>query len=313
VSDEALALFLDAAALDAHAPLLAALHAQHRQLAAQLATQISPAFEKYIAELGQQLREIALAGEITNRSRAHVLAYGELLASELGAEVLRAQGIECAWWDAREGLQSELRAHASEPEPLSATCDFSADAALRARLAALPPVVVTQGFIARNPVTKRYCWPRRLGHFQRISPPSSAPRVRSGLTCPAYSAPTRTRYRPHAWCALHYDEAQDRQQCARVLHPRCTAAQAGANPAADLRNAPRSWKVHVSGGGRDGAAQAGAAPRKGITWVPRYPGMWHQVDFSPTCSRSSRHRVSVDLVATSETNVTVSSIRALTC
>ncbi len=95
----------------AHGSLLSALDARHRQLAVELAVGTSPAFEQLLAELGQTLNEIAQAGVVDARARARTLAYGELLATELGARFLRAQELDCRWWDARAGLRSGSRLH----------------------------------------------------------------------------------------------------------------------------------------------------------------------------------------------------------
>ena len=79
----------------------------------------------------------------------------------------------------------------------------------------------------------------------------------------------------------------------------------------DLRHADaRSSKARTSArSGGDGAAQVKAVCiKKGITLVSLdSPGMWHQVGFlADAFQMFKRHGLSVDLVSTSETNVTVS-------
>ncbi len=55
------------------------------------------------------------------------------------------------WLDARELLRSNVRPGVNERSAyLAANCDFEPDAALQARFAATPGVVLTQGFIASN-------------------------------------------------------------------------------------------------------------------------------------------------------------------
>ena len=66
-------------------------------------------------------------GEVSDRTRARVMCTGELMATELGARFLEAQGIEAQWWDARTGLKADERSGASaRANFLSATCDYAA-------------------------------------------------------------------------------------------------------------------------------------------------------------------------------------------
>ena len=66
-----------------------------------------PDFDRHIGELQQIAAGIALVGEISERIRARVMATGELLATVLGAQFLRSQGLEVTWIDARTVLKAE--------------------------------------------------------------------------------------------------------------------------------------------------------------------------------------------------------------
>ena len=73
------------------------------------------------------------------------------MATEIGSRFLAKEGLAVRWWDARDGLKAEERSFTSATGNwLSATCDFTPDAPLAQRLAALSPVVITQGFIASD-------------------------------------------------------------------------------------------------------------------------------------------------------------------
>ena len=87
---------------------------------------------------------------LSDRTRARVMANGELMATEIGARFLKSQGIDATWMDAREMLTAENRGASAKASVLSATCSFAPDAALEQRLDAATPVVITQGFIARD-------------------------------------------------------------------------------------------------------------------------------------------------------------------
>ena len=112
--------------------------------------------------------------------------------------------------------------------------------------------------------------------------------------------------------ALHYDEAQEiATSGAKVLHPRCIL------PARQYRiplhvyatQAPQMPGTVLGAEGADGGAQVKAVcTKKGITLVSlESPGMWHQVGFLADAFQIfKQHGMSVDLVSTSETNVTVS-------
>src|SRR6202030_3106833 len=112
--------------------------------------------------------------------------------------------------------------------------------------------------------------------------------------------------------ALHYDEAQEiASNGAKVLHPRCVlpVRQYKIPLHVYATQAPGLEGTVVSENVADSAAQVKAiAIKKGITLVSlESPGMWHQVGFLADAFQVFKaHGMSVDLVSTSETNVTVS-------
>ena len=111
---------------------------------------MSPQLQGYFDELRQMANGIALVRELSDRTRARVMANGELMATEIGARFLESQGIDVTWMDARDMLSAEDRGASAKASVLSATCSFAPDAALEQRLDASTPVVITQGFIARD-------------------------------------------------------------------------------------------------------------------------------------------------------------------
>ena len=112
--------------------------------------------------------------------------------------------------------------------------------------------------------------------------------------------------------ALDYDEAQEiASNGAKVLHPRCIlpARQARIPLHIYATHTPDLEGTHRQPRGRGSAAQVKAiCIRKGITLIALdSPGMWHQVGFLADAFQVFKeHGMSVDLVSTSETNVTVS-------
>ncbi len=307
---------LAAALAGEHAAVLDAIEERHRQLAVELGVGVSPALEQFFAELRQITAGIILMGEVSDRTRARVMASGELMATELGARFLRTQGIDCRWWDARDGLRSEPRANATQTANfLSATCDFSASETLRARLESLAPVVLTQGFIASNAsgdtVLLGRGGPDTSGAYLAARLRASRLEIWTDVAG-MFSANPRSTPAARLLRALHYDEAQEiASGGAKVLHPRCIlpARQAQIPIWIYDTQTPHLEGTHIGASGGDGAAQVKAVCiKKGITLVSlETPGMWHEVGFLANAFEIfRRHGMSVDQVSTSETSVTVS-------
>ncbi|MCC7461514.1 MAG: bifunctional aspartate kinase/diaminopimelate decarboxylase [Gammaproteobacteria bacterium] len=307
---------LAAALAGAHDPVVAAIEERHRQLAGELGIGVSRELEHYFTQLRQTAAGLALMGELSDRTRARVMANGELMATEIGARFLAAQGIRAAWWDARHGLRAEQRASASaRASYLSATCDFSPDAALQTTLAGLGPVVITQGFIASDAAGDSVLLGRGGSDTSAayFAAKLQAERLEIWTDVPGmFSANPRSTPAARLLRALHYDEAQEiASSGAKVLHPRCILpAKQGQIPLwVYATQMPDLEGTHVSAAGGDGAAQVKAVCiKKGITLVSLdSPGMWHEVGFLADAFQVfKRHGLSVDQVSTSETNVTVS-------
>ncbi len=307
---------LAAAESGAHRPVLDQIEARHRELAASLGITPSDVFEQFMLELRHLANALALSRELGDALRARVMAMGELLATALGATFLNAEGIATEWVDARQVLRAETRPGASRKASLlSATCDFSPDAGMQAQWQALGRVVITQGFIAANEAGETVLLGRggsdTSGAY--FAAKLNAARLEIWTDVPGmFSANPRSVPTARLLRALHYDEAQEiASNGAKVLHPRCVL------PVRQYRiplhvyatQAPGLEGTVVSANVADSAAQVKAiAIKKGITLVSmESPGMWHQVGFLADAFQIFKQEgLSVDLVSTSETNVTVS-------
>ena len=294
---------------------LAEIEARHRRLAADLGIDLGQACERHLLELRQIAAGVALIGEVSDHTRARVMAAGELMATDLGARFLAAQGIEAEWADARTMLAAEERANASaKASVLSAVCKFAPDPLLEQRLRAMAPVVVTQGFIASDSEGNTVLLGRggsdTSGSY--LAAKLRARRLEIWTDVPGmFSANPRAVPTARLLRALHYDEAQEiATSGAKVLHPRCIlpVRQYGIPLHIYATQAPHLEGTVLSAEG-DGTAQVKAVcTKKGITLVSlESPGMWHQVGFLADAFHVFKaHGMSVDLVSTSETNVTVS-------
>jgi bifunctional diaminopimelate decarboxylase / aspartate kinase len=234
----------------------------------------------------------------------------------LGASFLSAQGIKTVWVDARQVLRAEHRHGATvQAGLLSATCDFAPDARLQAQWGALDQVIVTQGFVAANEAGDTVLLGRGGSDTSAayFAAKLAAQRLEIWTDVPGmFSANPRAVPTARLLRALHYDEAQEiASNGAKVLHPRCILPlrqyqiplHVYATQAPDLEGTVISANVAGS------AAQVKAiAIKKGITLVSMdSPGMWHQVGFLADAFQIFKQQgLSVDLISTSETNVTVS-------
>jgi diaminopimelate decarboxylase/aspartate kinase len=299
-----------------HAAILALIDRGHRDLADALSIAPCARYRGFLEDLGRMADAIAETRELSDRVRARVMAMGELLSTSLGATFLNAQGIATTWVDARTVLRAERRPGGNEKAGLlSATCDFAPDAALQAEWRRLGQVVITQGFIAANDAGETVLLGRggsdTSGSY--FAAKLAAARLEIWTDVPGlFSANPRLVPSARLLRALHYDEAQEiASNGAKILHPRCIL------PVRQYRiplhvyatQAPGLEGTIVSANVADSAAQVKAiAIKKGITLISMdSPGMWHQVGFLADAFQIFKAQgLSVDLVSTSETNVTVS-------
>lgn len=307
---------LTAALAGSHTAALERIETAHRDLAERLGIVLGRDFEGFLGELKRLAADVERDRRVDDRMRACIMAMGELLATCLGASFLTAQGIATAWVDARSVLHAEHR-HGTNVKAslLSATCDFSPDERLQAGWSALDRVIITQGFIASNDAGETVLLGRggsdTSGAY--FAAKLSAARLEIWTDVPGmFSANPRAVPTARLLRALHYDEAQEiASNGAKVLHPRCVL------PVRQYRiplhiyatQAPGLEGTVVRAEVADSAAQVKAiAIKKGITLVSMdSPGMWHQVGFLADAFQVFKDQgMSVDLVSTSETNVTVS-------
>jgi diaminopimelate decarboxylase/aspartate kinase len=293
---------------------LKAIEDRHRQLTTELGLDVSPQLQGYFDELRQMANGIALVRELSDRTRARVMSNGELMATEIGSRFLRSQGIDVTWMDARDMLAAEDRGASAKASVLSATCSFAPDAALEQKLNASTPVVITQGFIARDSEGNT-CLLGRGGSDTSASYLGAKIRARAieiWTDVPGmFSANPRATPSARLIRALHYDEAQEiATSGAKVLHPRCLlpARQYQIPLYVYATQTPDLEGTLITGEAGNTAQVKAVCNRKGITLISLdSPGMWHQVGFlADVFAIFKEHGMSVDLVSTSETNVTVS-------
>ena len=301
---------LDAALRDEHGPQLTELEARHRALGDALGLPLA-----WLSDALEPVRRLtagaALVGEISPRMRARVMATGELLSTRLGADFLRAQGLDVRWEDARESMLSQPRDGAIGY--LSAHCDDDADPAIAQRFQGAA-VIITQGFIARNQAGETVLLGRGGSDTSAalFSAKLGAARCEIWTDVPGiYTANPRDIPDARMLRLVDYDEAQEIATAgASVLHPRCIAPVRRHDIPLHIRcTLQPSLEGTIIGTNAPTTAEVKAiSARRGITLVSMNTlGMWQQVGFlADAFAAFKRQGISVDLVSTSETNVTAS-------
>ncbi|MGE0581606.1 MAG: bifunctional aspartate kinase/diaminopimelate decarboxylase [Steroidobacteraceae bacterium] len=306
---------LEGALQGAHAAVLDDIEQRHRALAADLGVSADDTVLPHFDDLRQLAAGIALVGEVSARTRARVMSTGELMATALGAAYLRAQGLDVQWADARRLLRAEVRKGASaKASVLSATCVFTPDDALAQGLAAASRIAITQGFIASDDEGHTVLLGRGGSDTSAayFAAKLRAQRLEIWTDVPGmFSANPRTTPAARLLKALHYDEAQEiATSGAKVLHPRCIlpVRQYGIPLSVHDTHHPELVGTVISGQAAAEAQVKAVCVKKGVTLVSLdSPGMWHQVGFLADAFQVFKAQgLSVDLVSTSETNVTVS-------
>jgi len=306
---------LDEASESARDAALAEIEARHRALAAEMNIP-GEAITPRIARLKQQSLGATLTGEVTPRLRAEVLAAGELMASELGLAFLRELGLEPDWQDARELLRAETQPVENPPRHfLSAVCSAAPDAALSERLAALAPLVLTQGFIASDSEQRTVLLGRGGSDTSAayFAGKLAAERLEIWTDVPGmFTANPRDIPGARLLKRLDYEEAQEIAGTgAKVLHPRCIEPVRRANIPLVVRYTPDPSMTGTEVGPQSadfGGRVKAVSLRRGIQLIEMSTsGMWQQVGFlADAFAAFKRHGMSIDLVSTSETTVTVS-------
>ncbi|AWV90397.1 bifunctional aspartate kinase/diaminopimelate decarboxylase [Bradymonas sediminis] len=300
-----------------YAELIDQIKARHRALADAMAVDADAALGEYFEEMDRMALGASLTREVSPKLHARIMALGELMSTRLGVAYLQSRGASITWRDARTMLVASDEPHINmHRHYLSAACTCTPDPALRQDLANEPAkIVLTQGFIARDAQddtvllgrggsdTSAAYFAAKLG-AERLEIWTDVPGMFTSN--PRDIASARLLYE------LDYDEAQELATMGgKVLHPRCIAPvreqQIPLHIRCTLR--PELEGTRISSDTQDFGAQVKSISQKrGVTLISMDTlGMWQQVGFmADAFAVFKSHGFSIDLVATSQTNVTVS-------
>ena len=314
VSD-ALEMLLDAAVTGETTERLASIRATHAELARDLGLEPT-LLEPHFRTLRQLMDGVRLLREVSPGVDARVMATGELAATTLGARYLASQELPARWRDARTLLQSSERRNQSErAQFLSATCDHHADERLQEELAQSDGFIITQGFIASNSRGDTVLLGRGGSDTSAayLAARLQARRLEIWSDVPGFfSADPKAVPTARLLKELHYSEAQEIASAGGgLLHPRSISPvrRCGIPLFLKITSHPQWEGTVVSNALGDDTPQIKAISRRqGITlFSMESMEMWHQVGFLADAFECFReHGLSVDLISTSESNVTVS-------
>lgn len=299
-------------------------HHQHLQhiiqryldFGAELEVDTEALIQDDLNQLKQLSEGIALTGELSASLHARILSFGEIMLTRLGAAFLQQQGIACTWLDARDLLHSVTDTVAStESNILTARCDDQADPDLQKKINAISGAVLTQGFIASDRQGKTVLLGRGGSDASAayFAAKCQATRCEIWTDVPGIYT-TNPRWVPQARLlkSLSYEEALEIAAAgAKVLHPKCIGPLMRNDIPCHIRctHAPERESTVVTSQIPFVQPHVKAiAKRSHVTLVVmETTGMWQQVGFlADVFACFKQHGISVDLISTSEKNVTVS-------
>lgn len=293
--------------------LLAELRQRHARLAAETGID-TDAIEAGFESLAGALRELAAAPDDC-ALKARVLAGGELLSSRLGQAILARAGLDCRWLDSRELLVAdEPVGRSPRRHYLGAECNAAPDPDLAGRLARRGRLFIAPGFIARDAAGHTVLLGRGGSDVSAalIGTLLDADRVEIFSDVPGlFSADPRRIPAARLLREISYREALELAAMgAKALHPRALLSLKKHRIALWLRQTdrPEIEGTRITPAAREHGAQVKAiVTRKNITLIALEGlDMWQQVGFLADVFAVFRdHGLSVDLVSTSESNVTL--------
>ncbi len=287
----------------------------HEGMARDLPEEVAAAVEEELGRLEAALRGMTLLGEASPRSRARVLAAGELLSTRIVTEALRTRGVDATWLDVREVLDASPVAANPWLHYLSAACASEPDPGLQERLAAAPGPLVTQGFIARDHAGDTVVLGRGGSDTSAayLAARLQAARLEIWTDVPGmFTANPALVPEARLLRRLNHREAQEVATTgSKVLHPRCIPAVRAARIPIHVKSTfrPDQPGTVITADQPSTVPQLKAISIQGdVTLVVMETvGMWHEVGFlAEVFQRFREVGLSIDLVSTSETNVTVS-------
>ena len=299
-----------------HEDVLDTIRRQHLDLADNLGLDGASILDASFEALKVHVASAQAAGRVDPALHAEILAMGELMSTRLGAAYLASADLSPEWLDAREILRAQEEPNVPPTRRyLSATCSVYPDGVLQNHLAGQDAgVFITQGFIASNPLGDTVLLGRGGSDTSAayFAAKLEAKHLEVWTDVPGmFTSNPRDIPSARLLRQLTYAEAQELATMgASVLHPRCLAPvrrygiplQVRSTDHPDLDGTIVSDEIPD-----DGPEVKAISAKDGVTVISMDTlGMWQQVGFLADVFQVFKHHgLSIDLVATSEANVTV--------
>lgn len=306
---------IEAALLDNHLHIFQDIKSRHLALAEALEISIH-VIEKELGQLQQWLTGIALLKQAPAKTQAQIMSLGEFMMTRFGHVFLQNQGIKTHWMDARTLITSTPMPGDDAANYLSARCEGTYDPQLmETLLSSGADAIITQGFFAANPHGETVL----LGRGGSDTSAALLAAKLQAASCEIWTDvpgiyTANPHQLPHARLLkqLNYDEAQEiASMGAKVLHPNCI-------PPVKKTNIPMVVKYTQM------PEHSGTLITKDIDEKAPFIKsiqvknsivlisidtlhMWQQVGFlADVFAAFKKHGFSVDLLSSSEFNVTLS-------
>lgn len=306
---------IEAALVDQHNSIYDDIEQSHYQLIEELG--LSPSLiQKELEQLEKWLTGIALLREAPAKTRAQVLSLGEIMMTRLGHAFLEARGIHCLWYDVRKALVSTPIPGGDSINYLSARCHSDPQPELASELLnSGHQAIITQGFFAANPQGDTVLLGRGGSD---TSAALLAAKLQASLCEIWTDVPgiytANPHQMPHARLLkqLNYDEAQEiASMGAKVLHPNCLppVRNAGIPMVVKFTRMPEHSGTMISKDSDELAPPIKSIQVKHSIILISIDtlNMWQQVGFlADVFTAFKHHGFSVDLLSSSEFNVTLS-------
>lgn len=293
--------------------LYEAVVSRHQQLANDLNVNLQSTIGVLLTELNTHLEGARLIQEVSPRLQARIMAFGELASTQLGGAFLQQTGLNIRWQDAREILQAKQDKN-PDRHYLSATCQSPLDTSLQNRLFSDGnQAIITQGFIASDEDGNTVLLGRGGSDTSAayLAAKLGAKRCEiwtdvSGL----YTANPREIPTARLLRHLDYQEAQEiATMGAKVLHPRCiTPLQHAQIPlyVFSTKDPDKEGTCIDNQLSNEGNCVKSISVKSHAVIISiENLGMWQEIGFlADLFTAIKQHGISVDLISTSETNVT---------
>ena len=306
---------VDEALIDKHQDLHGLIINGYEKLAKDLEVErelIAPDLEK----LDKWLTGIALLKQAPSQTRAQILSLGELMLTRLGHAFLNKNGVECLWFDAREaivaipGLTGEITNYCAT----KCRSDYDQDLTLKLTNCN-EKAIITQGFIGSTPSGETVL----LGRGGSDTSAALLAAIVKASACEIWTDvpgiyTANPHQMPHARLLkkLNYDEAQEiASMGAKVIHPLCIPPVRKANIPMMVKHSKMpehsGTKIFLESDD-DAPPIKSVLVKNSISLISIDTiSMWQKSGFlADVFAIFKKYQFSVDLVATSEANITIS-------